>query len=229
MVSCRATNSFLKVDVASKRTRWALGGRWGNFTLYDLDGREYAPGTSLWHGQHNAEWFGEQPGNASAGATVSEVLMFDNAYDEGKSSRMLIVEVDEAKLEAREAWEFKTGAYTPVYGDNDRLPTGNLLGSFWLNSFDVEEWSDAGDAETRDAYEQFDARAMELVRATKLRAWSASVESPGVPASRRPCSACPGAALWVPSPVSPGLGCPELVRLRQAAPRWHMLGSSHYS
>ena len=102
--------------------------------------------------------------------------MFDNAYDEGKSSRMLIVEVDEAKLEAREAWEFKTGAYTPVYGDNDRLPTGNLLGSFWLNSFDAEEWSDAGDAETRDAYEQFDARAMELVRATKLRAWSASVQ-----------------------------------------------------
>ena len=79
MVSCRATNSFLKVDVASKRTTWALGGRWGNFTLYDLDGRAYAPGTSLWHGQHNAEWFGEQPGNASAGATVSEVLVFDNA------------------------------------------------------------------------------------------------------------------------------------------------------
>ena len=77
---------------------------------------------------------------------------------------------NEDSMIATETWEFMTGSYTPVYGDNDRLPSGNLLGSFWFSDYDIIE------EEERDAYEQFDARAMEIVRSTKLRAWSVSAQ-----------------------------------------------------
>ena len=49
-----------------------------------------------------------------------------------------------------------TGMYTRVYGDNDQLPSGNLLGSFWVSNYTVAQWDDRtyGD-------EQFDARVVE--------------------------------------------------------------------
>ena len=57
------------------------------------------------------------------------------------------------------------------YGDNDRLPSGNLLTSFWASEFDVREW-----ARRDPGSEQFDARAQEIVRSTQLPAWRASVQ-----------------------------------------------------
>merc|ERR1711988_1633085 len=98
---------------------------------------------------------------------------FDNQYEKGKSSRLLIVQVYEDAQYANIVCEFKVGAYTPEYGDNDRMPTGNLLTCYWVEDFDVEQWSDSGDAD-----EQFDARVQEIVRSTKLPAWRASVQGP---------------------------------------------------
>ena len=45
---------------------------------------------------------------------------------------MLIVSYDTDSMTAREEWDFDVGAYTAVYGDNDRLPSGNVLGTFWM-------------------------------------------------------------------------------------------------
>ena len=97
--------------------------------------------------------------------------MFDNMYEMGVSSRMLIVEIDEDDYVAKVVWEYKTGAYTPEYGENDRLPSGNLLGSFWISDYNVTQWS------SREfGSEQFDMRIVELVRETQLPAWRASVQ-----------------------------------------------------
>ena len=64
---------------------WTVGGMNGDYVLYDLDGTKYHAGHSLWVGQHNAEYFGDD-----------EYMMFDNQYEQGESSRMLVVEIDEA-------------------------------------------------------------------------------------------------------------------------------------
>jgi hypothetical protein len=69
------------------------------------------------------------------------------------------------------SWSSCPGAYTPVYGDNDRLPSGNLLGCFWVSDFNVSQWAEQGDAD-----EQFEVRAIEVVRKTQLPAWRASVQ-----------------------------------------------------
>ena len=67
-----------------------LGGEYGDFELEDFDGTVHAAGASLWVGQHNLEYFGED-----------EYMMFDNAYDEKTykyiegSSRPMRLQLDE--------------------------------------------------------------------------------------------------------------------------------------
>ena len=65
-------------------------------------------------------------------------MMFDNAYDDDSNmwpnpsgSRMLIVQVDEVDESVTLVWEHSMGYNASVFGDNDRLPTGNLLGCAW--------------------------------------------------------------------------------------------------
>ena len=59
------------------------GGSYGEFDLYDIRGVKHAPGSKLWAGQHNAEYFGN-----------NLYFMFDNMYDQERPSRALIVEID---------------------------------------------------------------------------------------------------------------------------------------
>ena len=117
-VSSRLTNAIYKVDVAAGGTTvWVCGGEHGEFELVDAGGTRYPKGYSLWHGQHNAEYFGEYVN--AAGALVHQVMMFDNQYEQGASSRMLVVEIDEAALVATVVWEWSVGAYTKV-GERER-------------------------------------------------------------------------------------------------------------
>lgn len=92
----------------------------------------------------------------------------DNMYEKGKSSRMLIVGINSTTMRAKELWEWKTGEYTPEFGDNDRLPSGNLLGCYWISDYNVTEWSYEGF--------EYDTRVLEIVRSTKLPAWRFSVQ-----------------------------------------------------
>ena len=106
-------------------------------------------------GQHNVEYFGDH-----------EYMMFDNAYDPSAGtfvgdSRLLVVQVDEVAATATVVWEYKLGYNSSVYGDNDRLPTGNLLGSGWPGR--------------PTANTTFDAQIVEVVRETGELAWSAEV------------------------------------------------------
>ena len=75
-VSSRLTNAIYKVDVASGANEWICGGTHGEFEIVDYDGTVYAAGQSLWHGQHNAEYFGSY--YDEEGELVHELMMFDN-------------------------------------------------------------------------------------------------------------------------------------------------------
>jgi len=120
---------------------YIVGGTNGTFTLIDLDGTEYIPGTdsynnlyngsaSLWQGQHNVEYFGG-----------GLLMMFDNGYavdndDEDNSiqvgySRLLAVRIDAEAKTARIEWEHALGYNSSEFGDADRLPSGNILGCGW--------------------------------------------------------------------------------------------------
>ena len=94
--------------------------------------------------------------------------MFDNAYDPTAQvfvgdSRLLVVRVNEEASTATLVWEYKLGYNSSVFGDNDRLPTGNLLGSGWPGK------------PTNST--SFDAQIVEVVRETGELAWSAEVYS----------------------------------------------------
>ncbi|KAH8047196.1 voltage-gated potassium channel [Aureococcus anophagefferens] len=117
--SSRLTDALIKYDVETQAVDWICGGSYGEFDLYDIRGVKHAPGSKLWAGQHNAEYFGN-----------NLYFMFDNMYDQERPSRALIVEIDEDARTAREVWEYiyaaYPGGYSPMFGDNDQLPTGNV-------------------------------------------------------------------------------------------------------
>ena len=92
--------------------------------------------------------------------------MFDNNFNATGNffigngpSRLLIVTLDEDRLEARLTWELVLEDQSCIFGDNDQLPTGNLIASSW--PIVIRE----------DAPFQYDARAFEVQRDTKATAW----------------------------------------------------------
>ena len=59
VVSSRYSSSFHKYDMAVGANIWTVGGAAGTLALVDIDGALHPPGSSLFYGQHNAEFFGE--------------------------------------------------------------------------------------------------------------------------------------------------------------------------
>lgn len=151
ILSSRGTSSILKVNARSGVVHWTLGGEYGDAPIIDLDGSRYEKGASLWHGQHNAEYFGD-----------GEYMMFDNQYNNNNNSRMLIVEYH-GSGSAEITWAYEMDGYTPHFGDCDRLPTGNILGCAWPQVVYQSENPD------------FDVRALEVVRSTNETAWEMTV------------------------------------------------------
>ena len=165
-ISSRNTDAIVKVNVSSGDVLWTLGGPYGDYDIVDFDGTKYAAGSSLWAGQHNAEYFGDD-----------EYCMFDNQYDSGNNSRLLCVVLDESEAYAYLSWEYDTGDYSPHFGDNDRLPTGNMLGCFWP----MYQYDDA---------DQFDERAIEVTRPGGETAWQLDVK--GVKCDESECKRAAG-------------------------------------
>ncbi|KAH8053209.1 voltage-gated potassium channel [Aureococcus anophagefferens] len=125
ILSSRSTNTIYKVKADSGDEVWALGGDLGDFTITGIDGTEYEAGHSYWHGQHNAEYIGND-----------EYAMFDNNFDYvEKGSKLLVVKLDEDGGNATVVFEYSTGTYSMVFGDNDKLPTTNMLGCWWPSSY----------------------------------------------------------------------------------------------
>ena len=80
VISSRSTDSIVIVNM-SGTVQKVLGGEYGEVALVDMNGEIYDRGATLWTGQHNAEYFGE-----------GEYYMFDNEYNTGNNSRLLMVE-----------------------------------------------------------------------------------------------------------------------------------------
>jgi len=153
-ISSRQTNSIIKMNV-NGTVEYTLGGEYGDYKIVEYDGTVYKAGDVVWSGQHNAEYFGED-----------EFCMFDNQeetyaiYDE---SRMLCVKLEDYKETKRGyvSFSYFLGEYTPHFGDNDRLTTGNQLGIFWADKIKV--------------HDQYSVRAIEVARNTSEIAWEMKV------------------------------------------------------
>ena len=121
-ISSRQTNSIIKMD-DDGTIEWVLGGEYGDYKIVDYDGTVYKAGDVVWSGQHNAEFFGED-----------EFCMFDNQEKPDNlysHSRLLCVKLEKDGDSKRGVvtFDYDMGAYTPHFGDNDRPPTGNMLGA----------------------------------------------------------------------------------------------------
>ncbi|KAH8065366.1 voltage-gated potassium channel [Aureococcus anophagefferens] len=152
VISSRSTNAIYKVWASNMTKIWALGGDDGDFGIVGYTGDYYAPGSSYWVGQHNAEYVGDD-----------EYAMFDNNYDRAqRNSRLLVVEAADGAANASVVWEYDVGAYSQMFGDNDRLPTGNMFACWWPS-------------ETINGSDAYEARVAEITRSTMETAFQLDV------------------------------------------------------
>jgi len=158
----RDLSGLLKIEKMSGNLEWILGGPFGDFATIDLNGTTYPAGYEYWTHQHNFEWIG-----------ANKFIMFDNGASDpvngtfDHESRFLMLEVDEIALTATVVWEWSTGEQTPIWGDADLLPNGNVVGPSW-NQF-VDPTSDGSDLTNYQAH-------IWEVTSEKELAWSMHVE-----------------------------------------------------
>ena len=149
VLSGRATNSFVKVD-GSGATQWVCGGPASTLEIIDRDGTVYPPGSGdqPWYGQNQVEYHGN-----------GEYMLFDNSFEVASaeymssSARLLIVKIDEVAATAAVEWEYEVGHQTAMFGDNDQLPSGNLLTTDAPRMYDIDK-----------AHTQYDTRVYEVTR-----------------------------------------------------------------
>lgn len=127
---------------------YIIGGDNGNVTLIDEHGIRYERGSSLWVGQHNAEYFGND-----------EFYMYDNHATNKNDSRALIVKLDRENDTATIVWSYDMGFYNPVYGDVDRVANGHIQVCGWLYAERVP----------------YDMVIREIVPDTQISAWDLKV------------------------------------------------------
>ncbi len=118
----RNCNTFWKIDHKTGRILWALG-EYGDFQLFDRRGnlREH-----LFFHAHSVEKI-----------DVNTFILFDNDMHNQTDptnfrSRILEIVVNETTMTANESWVWAAPVeyYTDIWGDADRLPNGNRLGTF---------------------------------------------------------------------------------------------------
>lgn len=161
ILSSRDTSSFIKVNMTSGDEVWVCGGRFGTMELIDEFGIKWPAGTSLWNGQHNVEYIGDQ--SYAVFDDGSNMTLSSSIHNQVlEASRLLIVQVNEEKNSAQIIWTYDLGAYTPYFGDNDRLPTGNMLGTMWVKGIKTPSMD-------------YQARIVEITRGSKEIAWEMSI------------------------------------------------------
>jgi len=121
-LNLRNLDTFCKIDKATGQLLWSCG-RYGNFTLLDEDGNTVK---SLWAHSHSVK---EVEPNV--------FLMFDNDLHNrenptSQNSRMIEVTVNEENMTAWISWKWTAPReyWSPIWGDADRLPNGDRLGTF---------------------------------------------------------------------------------------------------
>ena len=121
-LNCRNTNTFYKLDHKTGDLIWALG-EYGDFDLYDIDGNQ--KDILFYHG-HALEKISDDT-----------FIYFDNDEHNQDSllqhkSRIIEIQVDEIVKKAQIVWEWSspTKYFSAWWGDADRLPNENRLGTF---------------------------------------------------------------------------------------------------
>ena len=118
----RNTNTFYKINHTTKKVIWGLG-EYGDFKLFDKDGRQRR---NLFYHAHAVEKVDD-----------NTFILYDNdlhnqVHPLKKESRILEITINETTMTANETWSW-TGSsdyYSRVFGDADRLPNENRLGTF---------------------------------------------------------------------------------------------------
>jgi hypothetical protein len=119
VLSLRNLDQVISLSPDLNAIEWRLGGPGTSFAFPDPGDRFY--------GQHDAREI--SPGR---------VLMFDNGVfrPEGEWSRGLELELDFAGMTARKVWEYRhePDFYARTVGGAERLPNGNTVVNFGMNS-----------------------------------------------------------------------------------------------
>ena len=154
-VSARDLSSVFKVDKQSSSIEWVLGGKRGDFDIIDQNGDRYPRNTVFFHRQHNAEYIGHD-----------QFIMFDNGVnvtaDPVYSSRLLVLTVNQSSDTATVSWQFDTYANSRIFGDADRLPSGNVVACYWPDTvFPNSKWERA----------QYEAVAIEVTESRDVAWW----------------------------------------------------------
>ncbi|MFW9835661.1 MAG: aryl-sulfate sulfotransferase [Candidatus Thorarchaeota archaeon] len=120
--NARNPNTFYKLNHSSKEVIWGLG-EYGNFTLFDLQGEQQ---DNLFYHPHSIEPVDDDT-----------FILFDNDYHNqtnelNRISRILEVTINETTMTANESWYYEAPSvyYCAGWGDADRLPNGNRLGTW---------------------------------------------------------------------------------------------------
>ncbi len=120
--NARNQNTFYKIDHKTGEVIWGLG-EWGDFTLYDQNGDER---TNLFYHAHSVEPINDYT-----------FILFDNDFhnqtdQDSHNSRILEITIDEMTMTANNSWSWTAPPeyYSSYWGDADRLPNGNRLGTF---------------------------------------------------------------------------------------------------
>ncbi|MFX0207923.1 MAG: aryl-sulfate sulfotransferase [Candidatus Hodarchaeota archaeon] len=118
----RNCNTFFKIDHKTKKILWALG-EYGNFTLFDQKGNQR---DHLFFHAHSVEKIAN-----------NTFILFDNDMHnqtkrDNHRSRIVELVIDETSMIAHESWAWAAPEeyYSDIWGDADRLPNGNRLGTF---------------------------------------------------------------------------------------------------
>ncbi|MCG3222113.1 MAG: aryl-sulfate sulfotransferase, partial [Candidatus Heimdallarchaeota archaeon] len=121
-LSCRNTNTIYKLDHKTGDLIWALG-EYGDFDLFDIDGNK--KDILFYHG------------HALEKISNDTFIYFDNDEHNQENllqhkSRIIEIQVDEVAKRAQIVWEWVSPSkyFSAWWGDADRLPNGNRLGTF---------------------------------------------------------------------------------------------------
>jgi len=124
--NARNVNTFYKIDHKTGQVLWGLG-QYGDFTLFDRHGN---PRPTLFYHAHTVKKVDD-----------NTCILFDNDYHNqtnpiNQRSRILEITIDETTMTAQESWTWIASPdyFSSSWGDVDRLPNGNRLGSFGTSS-----------------------------------------------------------------------------------------------
>ncbi|MFX0091494.1 MAG: aryl-sulfate sulfotransferase, partial [Candidatus Hodarchaeota archaeon] len=125
--NARNTNTFYKIDHKTGKIIWGLG-EYGDFTLFDRFGNSRE---ELFYHAHAVEKVDN-----------NTFILFDNDLHNqtdpnNKRSRILEITINETTMTANESWSWVAppSYYSDYYGDADRLPNENRLGTFGTGQF----------------------------------------------------------------------------------------------